>query len=185
MIDFEETTELIHLQWKAELSYQNPMCGHTALDVLSSEHLQSDWYRAWQYYVVCWRLSVCVHICIVRLSNAPVNRSCEACYRACPGIWRPTGPQGVGIIMSLSHYRIIYIFNIPHASRPYFPLTRIEDWADFEFYLAKESTRAEQRNRLECSDANPNPPPNIKGIASSCLAILLRREVRSNSTLLL
>jgi hypothetical protein len=48
----------------------------------------------------------------------------------------------------------------------YLSLTHIEESADFGFFLAKESTRVKQRNRLECSDLNPKPSPDFKGIDS-------------------
>jgi hypothetical protein len=60
----------------------------------------------------------------------------------------------------------MYTFHISYALRADLFLTVSQYLDNFEFVLAKESTRADQRNRLFPTSPNPNLSPDFKGIDS-------------------
>jgi hypothetical protein len=60
----------------------------------------------------------------------------------------------------------MYTFHILYALRADLFLTVSQYLDNFEFVLAKELTRADQRNRLFPTGPNPNLSPDFKGIES-------------------
>jgi len=66
----------------------------------------------------------------------------------------------------LSHHRIVYTFNISYALKTDLLLIVSQDLDNFEFILAKESTRADQRNRLFPTSPNPNISRDFERIDS-------------------
>jgi hypothetical protein len=68
----------------------------------------------------------------------------------------------------------MYTFHISYVLRADLFLTMSQYLDNFEFVLAKESTRADQRNRLFPTDPNPNLSPDFKGIDSIPLDTISR-----------
>lgn len=80
------------------------------------------------------------------------------------------------ITISLARHRIMYAFDIWHTLREHLFSRDLEELANFEFVLAKESTSAEQRNRLEYCNPNPNPHSISKELSRFLCHLLLGDE---------